>query len=104
MAVVVQYVVVRNGDEKMTFASKKEADAYDKELDIADALFEWMQGLSIDVSEEVLDDLSLQLARERNEVMRLLKGQKSNKPGQPAEAVKTGNARPPAKKKTSKAA
>ena len=38
MAVEVKYVVVRNGEEKMTFASKKEADAYDKMLDLADNL------------------------------------------------------------------
>jgi len=36
MAVIVKYIVVRNGEEKMTFATKKEADAYDKMLDIAD--------------------------------------------------------------------
>lgn len=30
MAVIVKYVVERNGEEKMTFTSKAEADAYDK--------------------------------------------------------------------------
>ena len=34
MAVIVKYIVVRNGEEKMTFATKKEADAHDKMLDI----------------------------------------------------------------------
>ncbi|HCP97002.1 MAG TPA: damage-inducible protein YebG, partial [Pseudoalteromonas sp.] len=33
MAVVVKYVVERNGVERMTFTTKKEADAYDKMLD-----------------------------------------------------------------------
>jgi len=32
MAVITQFVVVREGVEKMTFTSKKEADAYDKML------------------------------------------------------------------------
>ena len=40
MAVIVKYVVERNGEEKMTFTSKAEADAYDKMLDMADELFE----------------------------------------------------------------
>ena len=40
MAVIVKYIVVRNGVEKMTFATKKEADAHDKMLDIADNLYE----------------------------------------------------------------
>ncbi|MFO1351474.1 MAG: YebG family protein [Gammaproteobacteria bacterium] len=38
MAVIVKYVVERNGKEIMTFASKKEADAYDRQLDIAEQL------------------------------------------------------------------
>ena len=38
MAVVVKYVVERNGVERMTFTTKKEADAYDKMLDIAESL------------------------------------------------------------------
>lgn len=35
MAVEVKYVVIREGEEKMSFTSKKEADAYDKMLDTA---------------------------------------------------------------------
>ena len=42
MAVIVKYVVERNGEEKMTFTSKSEADAYDKMLDIADELFTFL--------------------------------------------------------------
>lgn len=38
MAVEVKYVVIREGEEKMSFASKKEADAYDKMLDLAEVL------------------------------------------------------------------
>ncbi len=74
MAVIVKYVVVRNGVEKMTFTSKKEADAYDKELDIAEALFELMQGAELDIDEGVLDDLALFLARQREDAIRVLKG------------------------------
>ena len=37
MAVETKFVVVRKGEEKMTFASKKEADAYDRLLDMAEA-------------------------------------------------------------------
>lgn len=38
MAVEVKYVVIREGEEKMSFTSKKEADAQDKMLDTADLL------------------------------------------------------------------
>ena len=52
MAVEVKYVVVRNGEEKMTFASKKEADAYDKMLDLADNLGEWLQQAPLNLDDE----------------------------------------------------
>ena len=42
MAVEVKYVVIREGEEKMSFTSKKEADAYDKMLDTADLLDTWL--------------------------------------------------------------
>ena len=42
MAVEVKYVVIREGEEKMSFTSKKEADAYDKMLDTADLLDAWL--------------------------------------------------------------
>lgn len=38
MAVITKFIVERNGVERMTFASKQEADAYDKMLDTADVL------------------------------------------------------------------
>ncbi len=41
MAVEVKYVVIREGEEKMSFTSKKEADAWDKMLDTADLLDTW---------------------------------------------------------------
>ncbi len=42
MAVEVKYVVIREAKEKMSFTSKKEADAYDKMLDTADLLDTWL--------------------------------------------------------------
>jgi hypothetical protein len=42
MAVEIKYVVIREGEEKMSFASKKEADAYDKMLDLAEVLNDWL--------------------------------------------------------------
>ncbi|PSJ47159.1 hypothetical protein C7I36_02060 [Zobellella taiwanensis] len=38
MAVTIQYLVVRNGIEKMSFTNKKEADAYDRLLDLGAAI------------------------------------------------------------------
>lgn len=74
MAVIVKYIVVRDGDEKMTFATKKEADAYDKMLDIADNLFDFLEHSNIDLDETRREEISLLLAEKRDEVTSILKG------------------------------
>ncbi|MBW2653866.1 MAG: YebG family protein [Deltaproteobacteria bacterium] len=79
MAVIVKYIVVRNGEEKMTFATKKEADAYDKMLDIADNLFEFLESSKIKLNENQLEDISLLLAEKRDKLMPILRGIKPNK-------------------------
>ncbi len=79
MAVIVKYIVVRNGEEKMTFATKKEADAYDKMLDIADNLFEFLESSKIKLSENQLEDISLFLAENSDTVIPILRGGRSKK-------------------------
>jgi hypothetical protein len=74
MSVIVQYIVVRDGDEKMTFATKKEADAYDKMLDIADNLFDFLGNSNIVLDETRKEEISLLLAEKRDEVMPILRG------------------------------
>lgn len=74
MAVIVKYIVVRNGEEKMTFATKKEADAYDKMLDIADDLFEFLENSKVKLNESQLEDISLLMAEERELLIPILKG------------------------------
>ncbi|MBT6339573.1 MAG: YebG family protein [Desulfobacula sp.] len=79
MAVIVKYIVVRNGEEKMTFATKKEADAYDKMLDIADNLFEFLESSKIKLSENQLEDISLLLADNKDKLIPILRGVKPKK-------------------------
>ncbi|MBU1342792.1 MAG: YebG family protein [Proteobacteria bacterium] len=74
MAVIIKYIVVRNGEEKMTFATKREADAYDKMLDIADNLFEFLETSKIKFSENQLEDISLLLAENRDKLIPILRG------------------------------
>ena len=80
MAVIVKYVVVRDGDEKMTFATKKEADAHDKMLDIAENLYQFLKNDNLDISPEQLDELSLHLAKNKDTVLQLLRGGKPRAP------------------------
>lgn len=79
MAVIVKYIVVRNGEEKMTFATKKEADAHDKMLDIADNLFDFLESAKTKLTEEQLEEISLFMARKREALMLILRGMNPNK-------------------------
>ncbi len=74
MAVIVKYIVVRNGEEKMTFATKKEADAYDKMLDVADNLFDFLETSEVELSEDQLETISLLLAENKTTLIQILKG------------------------------
>ncbi|MBN2807866.1 MAG: YebG family protein [Deltaproteobacteria bacterium] len=74
MAVIVQYIVVRNGEQKMTFTSKKEADAYDKLLDIADQMYAFLESAKLEMGAGQLEELSFYMAKHRDEAMTLLRG------------------------------
>jgi dsDNA-binding SOS-regulon protein len=74
MAVIVKYVVVRDGKEEMIFTTKKEADAYDKMLDVAERLNAFLQAAGVDIAEDKLDELTFFMAQHRDPIGRLLKG------------------------------
>lgn len=87
MAVMVRYVVVRNGKEEMTFTTKKEADAYDRMLDIAEGLYNFLHASEIDIADEKLDDLAFFMAKHREQLAKLLKGGKPDAPETKAKAA-----------------
>ena len=74
MAVIIKYIVERKGVEKMTFTSKKEADAYDKMLDSADQLAEFLSESSVALDDQQLEELGLYLASNKETVQSLFKG------------------------------
>ena len=74
MAVIIKYIVERKGVEKMTFTSKKEADAYDKMLDSADQLAEFLSASSVTLDDQQLEELGLYLASNKDIVQSLFKG------------------------------
>ncbi len=76
MAVEIKYVVVRGGVEKMTFASKKEADAYDKLLDTADELMTLLAGAPVSLAPEQQESLAFYLAEQRDQLQQVLRGGK----------------------------
>lgn len=77
MAVEIKYVVIRGGVEKMTFASKKEADAYDKLLDTADELMSLLAGAPIELDASQQEWLAFYLAEQRDLLQNILRGGKA---------------------------
>jgi uncharacterized protein len=69
MAVIIKYVVERNGAEKMTFTSKAEADAYDKMLDIADELNRFLATSTLVADEQLTEALALYMAQQKDELL-----------------------------------
>jgi len=76
MAVEVKYVVIREGEEKMSFASKKEADAYDKMLDLAEVLGDWLATGPVALEDNVRDEMALWLAEQKEALNGILKSGK----------------------------
>jgi dsDNA-binding SOS-regulon protein len=76
MAVEIKYVVIREGEEKMSFASKKEADAYDKMLDLAEVLNDWLVACPLELDEAQRDNMSMWLAERKDALHHILKSGK----------------------------
>ena len=74
MAVIIKYVVERNGVERMTFTSKKDADAYDKMLDIAESLEAILSTINVPLSEQQVESLALEMAKDKDNIINALKG------------------------------
>jgi dsDNA-binding SOS-regulon protein len=73
MAVEIKYVVIREGEEKMSFASKKEADAYDKMLDLAEVLNDWLVECPLTLDEDQRDTMAMWLAERKETLHHILR-------------------------------
>ena len=74
MAITTQYGVSHKGVEKLVTTDKKEADQYDKMLDVADNLAVYIQAKGIKLSDDIAEDLSIMLAKNKDNLAKLLKG------------------------------
>lgn len=68
MAVTIQYLVVRNGIEKMSFTNKKEADAYDRLLDLAEHIEQLLAEAPVNLAEQEREALALYLAQHQDQL------------------------------------
>ncbi|UAA37688.1 YebG family protein [Paraneptunicella aestuarii] len=74
MAIITKYVVEHKGVEKLVTTDKKEADKYDKMLEVADNLAEYIQAKGIDLDEKLMEQLSVMLSKNKEVVAKLFKG------------------------------
>jgi len=80
MAVIVKYVVVSHGKEDMIFSTRKEAEAHDKMLTIAEQLYAFLHRAESNIDEDALEALSLFMAQHREQVGTILRGGKFKMP------------------------
>ena len=115
MAVEIKYVVIREGEEKMSFASKKEADAYDKMLDLAEVLNDWLVASPLEMDDVQRDTMAMWLAARKEALQHILRvgrlpeqetpAQDASAPSATAETSPAGDdAVPAAKARKAKAA
>lgn len=77
MAIIVKYVVEHKGVEKLVTTDKKEADKYDKMLEVADNLAAYIQVKSPSLGEQEIEELCIMLSSNKDGVMKLFKGMSS---------------------------
>jgi len=87
MAVESRFVVIRQGVEVETFMDKKAADEYDKMLDMADNLTEMFEQAPIELNDEMKEELSIFLAKHREDVLVALQAKKPKVVKEPAPAA-----------------
>ena len=115
MAVEIKYVVIREGEEKMSFASKKEADAYDKMLDLAEVLNDWLVASPLEMDDVQRDTMAMWRAERKEALQHILRvgrlpeqetpAQDASAPSATAETSPAGDdAVPAAKARKAKAA
>lgn len=78
MTIITQYVVEHKGVEKLVTTDKKEADKYDKMLEVADNLAEYIHAKGFTMEDPLLEELSILLSRNKDAVSKLLKGSEAS--------------------------
>lgn len=81
MAIITYYIVERKGVEVLKTVDRKEADKYDRMLDISDELMQLIEDAPLNkkIDENELEELCIHLAKNKEMVSKILRGQKLEK-------------------------
>jgi dsDNA-binding SOS-regulon protein len=74
MAITVQYVVTQKGNEVLVTTDKKEADQYDKMLDVGDNIAAFLKLKGIVADEKTLEEIGITLSKNKAITLDLLRG------------------------------
>jgi dsDNA-binding SOS-regulon protein len=99
MAVQTRYVVVRGGNEIMTFADKKAADEYDRMLDMADNMAALLEKSEVALDDKTREELCIYMAKQREEMLVALLAKKKPAPATPKEVTEPKAEKKPAPRK-----
>jgi dsDNA-binding SOS-regulon protein len=91
MAVETRYVVIRNAVEVQTFVNKKDADDYDRMLDIADLISTMLEQAPVTLTEQQREELSIYLSKNRDKLLLTLQLKKTKTVTSPEEDVPNRN-------------
>ena len=91
MTVETRYVVIRNEVEVQTFVNKKDADDYDKMLDIADSISTLLEQSPITLTEQQREELSIYLSKNRDKLLFALQLKKTKTVTSPEEDMPSTN-------------
>ena len=78
MAVITQYVVQHKGVDKLVTTDKKAADQYDKMLNVADNLAEYIEAKGVKLADQELEDLSILFAKHKDSIQKIFKGSEAS--------------------------
>lgn len=78
MAVITQYVVQHKGVDKLVTTDKKEADKYDKMLEVADNLAIYMEAKGVELDDTMAEELSILLSKNKDSIIKIMKGSDVN--------------------------
>jgi dsDNA-binding SOS-regulon protein len=76
VAIVIQYVVTHKREEKLVTTDKKEADQYDKMLDVSDNLADFIRAKcpDLDITDDALEEITIALSTNKVDVQSIFKG------------------------------
>ena len=91
MTVETRYVVIRNQVEVQTFVNKKDADDYDRMLDIADLISIMLEQSPVTLTEQQREELSIYLSKNRDKLLLTLQLKKTKILTSPEEGMPSRN-------------